>query len=78
MDAGRNFPGGGRTDSLCRGFSVAGTQRIDKRVDRIDRREPRLEGYTDDTQRVQVANRSSLSPPLPRPNHNLNHAFRTV
>ena len=31
-----------------------------------------------DPQRVQVANRSSLSPPLSRPNHNLNHAFRTV
>ena len=78
MDTGRGFPGGGRSDPLCLEFYIVGTRRIDKRFDRIDCREPRLEGYTADTQRVQGANRSSLSPPLPRPNHSLNHAIRTV
>ncbi len=37
-----------RNDQI-RGFSVAGTKRIDQRLDRIDCREPRLEGYTADT-----------------------------
>ena len=66
------FLGGGCADPLCRGFSAIGPSH------RVDGRESRLEGYTADTQRVQGANRSSLSPPLPRPNHSLNHAIRTV